>query len=234
MIYLYAPGSRRTDTVGKLQAANQRCPGGRVAEWLVARGAGDADRDHAGEAPLTGREMASARSTSGCDGQLAAWLGELCQEPEVSDPPRSSGRADICDHRNAAQVAAALPPVVLPQPLAGARAGALTLAGGRRAVEQPPAHRPDRQSSGDGAPSDTATPLRDSREVCATRHGGYLDATGDEELLALLFEMGSRMLAALVDPPPKARHITVARAFNKGERGVPWLQPWGGSAATFA
>jgi hypothetical protein len=49
-----------------------------------------------------------------CNGQLAAWLGALTQHPEVTDPHPWPGGLDITDP-SAAQVAAALPPVVLPQ-----------------------------------------------------------------------------------------------------------------------
>src|SRR5215472_8479174 len=62
---------------------------------------------------LTGRALFDALNRR-CTGQLAAWLGALTQHPEVTDPHPWPGGLDIMDPQ-AAQVAAALPPVVLPQ-----------------------------------------------------------------------------------------------------------------------
>src|SRR5215472_16211135 len=62
---------------------------------------------------LTGRALFDALNRR-CTGQLAAWLGALTQHPEVTDPHPWPGGLDIMDPQ-AAQAAAALPPVVLPQ-----------------------------------------------------------------------------------------------------------------------
>ena len=65
------------------------------------------------KSPLTRRALFEALDRR-CHGQLAAWIGALTQHPEVTDPHPWPGGLDSTDP-NAAQVAAALPPVVLPQ-----------------------------------------------------------------------------------------------------------------------
>jgi hypothetical protein len=47
-----------------------------------------------------------------------------------------------------------------------------------------------------------------------------IDGTGDEELLALLFEMDITMLRAQVDPPPNTRHLAVRTGKRYGKTSL--------------
>ena len=49
---------------------------------------------------------------------------------------------------------------------------------------------------------------------------GLLDGTGDEEMLALLFEMEVTMVRAEVDPPPNTRHIAVRTGTRYGRTSL--------------
>jgi len=49
---------------------------------------------------------------------------------------------------------------------------------------------------------------------------GLLDATGDEELLALLFEMEVAMVRAEDDPPPNTRYIAVRTGMRFGKTSL--------------
>ena len=119
---------------------------------------------------------------------------------------------------NAAQVAAALPPVVLPQ-LWRALVGELSRW----------------QSGGDwnnllrigptGNGQEMALCLTQPRRFGAREAGmlppqALLDGAGDEELLALLFEMEVTMLRAEVAPPPNTRHIAVRTGKRYGKTSL--------------
>lgn len=87
--------------------------GYRVALARWDRALGNGPNAAQARTPLTGRILFDTLDRR-CGGQLAAWLGALTQHPEVTDPHPWPGGLDITDPK-AAQVAAALPPVVLPQ-----------------------------------------------------------------------------------------------------------------------
>jgi hypothetical protein len=57
------------------------------------------------------------------------------------------------------------------------------------------------------------------RLACCLRGLGT-DGTGDEELLALLWEMEILMLRAEVDPPPNTRHIAVRTGKRYGKTSL--------------
>jgi hypothetical protein len=203
-------------TVGKLQAATAAVTSGSVADLLLR--AVQATLTDAAQArtPLTGRALFDALEGR-CSGQLAAWLGALCQQPEVTDPHPWPGGLDIFD-QSAAQVAAALPPVVLPQLwLALARELSRWQSGrdwnsrlriGLRAGGPEMALYLTQQRCF-GLPGSGALPPR-----------ALIDGTGDEELLALLFEMDITMLRAQVDPPPNTRHFAVRTGKRYGKTSL--------------
>ena len=210
-------------TVGKLQAATSDVPTGSVADLLLRAVQATLTDAAQAKTPLTGRALFDALDRR-CNGQLAAWLGALCQTPEVTDPHPWPGGLDIYDP-NAAQVAAALPPVVLPQLW---RALALELSRWQAGGDWNSRLRIGLTGSG----PEMALHLTQPRRFGTGAKGALpprrlLDATGDEELLALLFEMEVTMLAALVDPPPKARHITV-RDLQALWQNEPYRAPWTG------
>lgn len=99
-------------TPAKLHAANAAAVAGSNADLLLR--AVQATLTDAAQArtPLYGRALFDALDQR-CGGQLAAWLGVLAQNALVTDPHPWPAGLDITD-QNAAQVAAALPPVVLP------------------------------------------------------------------------------------------------------------------------
>jgi hypothetical protein len=105
---------------------------------------------------LTGRALFEALDRR-CNGQFAAWIGALTQQPEVTDPHPWPGGLDITDP-NVAQVAAALPQVVLPQ-LWRALAQELGRWQADGDWNSHPTHRPDQEWFGDGALSDQRAAL---------------------------------------------------------------------------
>src|SRR5262249_33694034 len=100
-------------SVGKLQAATVAVPAGSTADLLLRAVQATLTDAAQAKTPLTGHALFDALDRR-CGGQPAAWLGALPQEPEVTDPHPWPGGLDI-DDPSAAQTAAALPPVVLPQ-----------------------------------------------------------------------------------------------------------------------
>ena len=99
--------------MGKLQAATAAVPTGSVADLLLRAVQATLTDAAQAKTPLTGRALFDALDQR-CNRQLTAWLGALCQVPEVTDEHPWPGGLDIYDP-NAAQVAASLQPVVLPQ-----------------------------------------------------------------------------------------------------------------------
>ena len=202
--------------VGKLQAATAAVPTGSVADLLLR--AVQATLTDAAQAkrPLTGRALFDALDKR-CHGQLAAWLGAMCQAPEVTDPHPWPGGLDIFD-ANAAQVAAALPPVVLPQLW---RALAQELSRWQRGGDWNSRLRIGQQRRG----PEMALYLTQPRRFGAPATGmlppqALIDGTGDEELLALLFEMDILMLRAQVDPPPNTCHLAVRTGKRYGKTSL--------------
>jgi hypothetical protein len=203
-------------TVRKLQAATAAVPTGSVADLLLR--AVQATLTDAAQArtSLTGRALFEALDVR-CGRQLAANLGALCQHPEVTDPHPWPGGLDITDP-NAAQVAAALPPVVLPQ-LWRALAGEMSR-------WQAGVDWNSRLRIGPvGSSSEMALFLTEPRHFGAPAKGALppqalLDGTGDAELLALLFETPVTMLSAEVAPPPNIRHIAVRTGKRYGKTSL--------------
>jgi hypothetical protein len=152
-----------------------------------------------------------------CGGQLAAWLGALAQQAQVTDPRPWPAGLDITDP-NAAQVAAALPPVVLPhlwralaEELARWQSGG---AWNSRLRIGPVGSGPEMalyltQPRRFGAPATGALPPR-----------VLLDATADAELLARLFEAPVTVERAEVAPPPNTRHIAVRTGKRYGKTSL--------------
>ena len=79
-------------TVGKLQAATSVVPTGSIADLLLRTVQATLTDATQAKTPLTGRALFDALDQR-CNGQLAAWLSALCQEPEVTDPHSLVGRA---------------------------------------------------------------------------------------------------------------------------------------------
>jgi hypothetical protein len=200
-------------SVGKLQAATAAVPTGSVADQLLRAVQATLTDAAQAKTSLTGRTLFDALNRR-CHGQLVAWLGALCQHPDVTDPHPWPGGLDIMDP-NAAQIAASLPPVVLPQ---------LWRALAQELVRW--------HAQGDwnsrlrigqiGKDAEMALYLTSARRFGAPATGmlppqTLLDGTGDEELHALLFEMDITMLRAEVDPPPNTRHIAVRTGKRYGK-----------------
>ena len=166
--------------------------------------------------PLTGRALFDTLDRRS-GGLLAAWLGALTQHSEVTDPHPWPGGLDITDP-NAAQVAAALPPVVLPQ-LWRALAGELSR--WQSGVDWNSRLRISRTARG----PEMALYLTEPRRFGAPATGllpprALLDGTGDEGLHALLFETSVTMLSAEVAPPPNTRHIAVRTGKRYGKTSL--------------
>jgi hypothetical protein len=203
-------------TVGKLQAATAAVPTGSTADLLLR--AVQATLTDAAQARtrLTGRALFDALDRR-CNGQLANWLGALTQHPEVTNPHPWPGGVEI-DDPQAAQVAAALPPVVLPQLWL---ALALELSRWQAGTDWNSRLRIGQVRSG----PEMALYLTQPRRFGAPATGplpprALIDGTCDEELLALLFEMDVTMLRALVDPPPNTRHIAVRTGKRYGKTSL--------------
>jgi hypothetical protein len=141
----------------------------------------------------------------------------LSQHPEVTE--LHPGRAgSISPTRTPQRLAAALPPVVLPQ-LWRALAGELSrwragmgwnsrLRIGLVGSEPETALYPT-QPRRFGRPTTGAPPPQ-----------ALIDGTGDAELLALLFEMEVTMLRAEVAPPPNTRHLAVRTGKRYGKTSL--------------
>ena len=171
--------------MGKLQAATAAVPTGSIADLLLRAVQATLTDAAQAKTPLTGRALFDALDRR-CGGQLAAWLGALTQHPEVTDPHPWPGGLDIYD-ANAAQVAAALPPVVLPHLW---RALAQELSRWLAQGDWNSRLRIGQTRSG----PEMALYLTQPRRFGAPATGmlpprALIDGTGDEELLALLFEM---------------------------------------------
>jgi hypothetical protein len=166
---------------------------------------------------FTGRTLFDALDRR-CSGQLAAWLGALCQQPEVTDSHPWPGGLDIYDP-NAVQVSASLPPVVLPHLW-------LALAQELSRWQQPGGDWNSCLRIGPTARGpEMALYLTSARRFGLPRTGALppralIDGTGDEELLALLFEMEITMLRAEVDPPPNKRHLAVRTGKRYGKTSL--------------
>jgi hypothetical protein len=203
-------------TVGKLQAATAAVPTGSTADLLLR--AVQATLTDAAQArtKLTGRALFDALDRR-CHGQLAAWLGALAQRPEVTDPHPWPGGVEI-DDPQAAQVAAALPPVVLPQLWL---ALAQELSRWQAGVDWNSRLRIGSIGSG----PEMALYLTQPRRFGAPATGALpprtlVDGTGDEELHARLFEMDVTMLRSEVDPPPNTRHIAIRTGKRYGKTSL--------------